>query len=103
MDKKQAIAYLLSEMSDDADKIRGVSSNNILNGKVNPKIFDACKSLNFSLTANGSLYDNSFSGFLPDLMQIFYKERKTFKNKMIESKKDLEEINAELKRRGLTK
>ncbi len=36
-------------------------------------------------------------------MDKMYKDRKMFKKKMIEAEKNLEEINAELKRRGLTK
>jgi hypothetical protein len=34
-------------------------------------------------------------------MDKMYKERKQFKDKMIEAKKDLEAINNELKKRGL--
>jgi hypothetical protein len=34
-------------------------------------------------------------------MSNMYKDRKMFKNKMIDTKKQLEEIDAELKRRGL--
>jgi hypothetical protein len=34
-------------------------------------------------------------------MDKMYKERKTYKDKMIESKKKVEAINLELKKRGL--
>ena len=65
------------------------------------KCFDIAKQMNASITANGTLYSNEKRGFLPDLMDKMYGERKMFKDKMIESKKKLEEINAELSKRGL--
>ena len=65
------------------------------------KIFLEAKSKNFSITANGTYYDNTKQGFLAELMDKMFKERKTYKNKMIEAKKNLEEINKELQKRGL--
>lgn len=65
------------------------------------KLFEIAKQENFSITANGTCYTNKQHGFLPELMDKMYKDRKAFKNKMIEAKKNLEEINEELKRRGL--
>ena len=60
------------------------------------------KQKNFSTAANGTTYRKDIRGFLPELMEKMYKDRKMFKIKMIESKKDLEKINLELKSRGLT-
>jgi len=65
------------------------------------KIMQESKENNVSVTANGTYYDNSKQGFLGELMDKMFKERKTFKNKMLEAKKNLEQINEELKRRGL--
>ena len=65
------------------------------------KIFLEAKSKNFYITANGTYYDNTKQGFLAELMDKMFKERKTYKNKMIEAKKNLEEINKELQKRGL--
>lgn len=61
---------------------------------IDPKILDAVKVLNFSLAANGTLYDKSFMGFVPELMDKLYKERSAFKKLMIETKIRLEEIKA---------
>lgn len=60
------------------------------------------KEKDLSVAANGTTFKKDVRGFLPELMDNMYKDRKMFKIKMIESKKKLEEINAELKRRGLT-
>lgn len=83
--------------------LRGtVAPDGILkNGIVAMKALEEYKEKNVSIAANGTTYRKDIRGFLPELMDKMYKDRKMFKNKMIESKKDLEEINAELKRRGL--
>ena len=65
------------------------------------KVFEYAKQQNVSIAANGTCYTNKKHGFLPELMDKMYKERKQFKDKMIESKKALEAINTELKKRGL--
>lgn len=65
------------------------------------KYFEQASHMGCSIAANGTMYDNSKRGFLPELMDKMYKERKEFKNKMIDSKKKLEEVNKELKKRGL--
>ena len=85
--------------------LRGtVAPDGILkNGIVAMKALEEYKEKNLSIAANGTTYRKDIRGFLPELMDKMYKDRKMFKNKMIDAKKDLEEINAELKRRGLTK
>jgi hypothetical protein len=65
------------------------------------KLLDLAKQEGFGIAANGTCFTNKKHGFLPELMDKMYKERKEFKNKMIEAKKDLEAINNELKKRGL--
>lgn len=65
------------------------------------KLFSLLKEDKISITANGTCYTNEKHGFLPELMDKMYKDRKAFKNQMLESKKNLEAINEEIKRRGL--
>ena len=85
------------------DGMRGVvSPDGILkNGMVAMQNLEDNKNKDLSTAANGTTYRKDIRGFLPELMDKMYKDRKMFKNKMIESKKDLEEINAELKRRAI--
>jgi len=85
------------------DGMRGVvSPDGILkNGIVTMQNLEDNKNKDLSTAANGTTYRKDIRGFLPELMDKMYKDRKMFKNKMIESKKDLEEINAELKRRAI--
>lgn len=97
--------YNISPETITTDGLRGtVAPDGILkNGLVSMKALEEYKEKNLSVAANGTTYRKDVRGFLPELMDQMYKDRKMFKNKMIEAKKDLEEINAELKRRGLTK
>lgn len=87
-----------------SDGVRGsISPDGILNNSQHSISFlDSMKGKNLSTAANGTTYRKDIRGFLPDLMDNLYKDRKMFKNKMIESKKMLEDINEELRRRGLT-
>ena len=83
--------------------MRGViSPEGILqNGKVSLSAIEEFKKKNLSVAANGTTYRKDIRGFLPELMETMYEERKMYKKKMIAAKKDLEDINKELKRRGL--
>lgn len=49
------------------------------------------------ITANGYVYDKSKQGFLPEMMELMYNERKQYKKKMLEAQAELEEINKQLK------
>jgi len=79
-----------------------ISPINILNGdKDTLDIINTHKSKGLSIAANGTTYTKSKRGFLPELMDTMYQERKMYKNKMIESQKELEKINTELKSRSV--
>lgn len=58
------------------------------------------KKVNLTMTANGALY-RRVKGFLPELMEKMYNDRVIFKEKMIEEKKKLEQIESEMRRRGI--
>jgi DNA polymerase elongation subunit (family B) len=63
----------------------------ILEGAFNdPSIKNQLQSQNLSITGNGCMFDKDYVGFLPELMDRFYKERSTFKKKMIEAEKAYE-------------
>ena len=47
------------------------------------------------------MYRKDVRGFLPELMEKMYNDRVIFKKKMIEEKKKLEEIESEMRRRGI--
>jgi len=97
--------YNISTETITPDEVRGlISPDAILKGDVvATKLIQQFKEKNLSVAANGTTYRKDIRGFLPELMDTMYQERKTFKNKMIESQKHLEEITKELMRRALTK
>jgi DNA polymerase elongation subunit (family B) len=97
--------YNISPETITDEGLRGtVSPDGILkNGLVSMSAIEEYKEKNLSVAANGTTYRKDIRGFLPELMETMYEERKLYKNKMIESKRNLEQVNAELKRRGLTK
>lgn len=55
----------------------------------------------YCVCANGAQYRKDIRGFLPELMEKMYNDRVIFKKKMIEEKKKLEEIESEMRRRGI--
>lgn len=96
--------YNISPETITEDGMRGVISPDALlkNAPVAKSFIEKFKNKDLSIAANGTTYRKDIRGFLPELMETMYQDRKMFKNKMIDAKKDLEAINAEIKRRGLT-
>jgi len=84
-------------------KLRGMLSlNKILNHDPKTmKELEGHSSSKYSVTANGVLFSKEKQGFMPSLMEKMYEERKMYKKKMIQSQKDLEEIENELRKRGI--
>jgi DNA polymerase elongation subunit (family B) len=97
--------YNISPETITKESVRGVVSPEgvLKRGSVTMGVLEDNKKRNVSTAANGTTYRKDVRGFLPELMDQMYKDRKMFKNKMIDAKKNLEDINAEMKRRGLTK
>jgi DNA polymerase elongation subunit (family B) len=95
--------YNISPETATNEGLRGVISPEgvLTNGAVTMKTLNENKEKNLSTAANGTTYQKNVRGFLPELMDKMYKDRKMFKNKMIEAKKQLEQVNLEIKNRGL--
>ena len=55
----------------------------------------------YSIGANGARYRKDVRGVLPTVVEKVFFDRKNFKKKMIEAKKDKSDLEAEMKRRGL--
>lgn len=54
-----------------------------------------------SIAANGTTYRRDIRGFLPELMDKMYAERKEYKKKMLAAKSRMKDLEQEAKRRGL--
>jgi DNA polymerase elongation subunit (family B) len=75
-----------------------IDVESILNRKTDLSVL---KEHNVGITPNRQLFSREKQGFLAELMESMYDDRKKFKKEMIEAQKELEEIEAEMKRRGL--
>ncbi len=68
-----------------------VTVDSILGGQLNKDdIQESLDKSNCSLTASGFMFTKNKRGFLPELMDKMYKDRKMYKSKMIEVKKEFE-------------
>lgn len=74
----------------------------ILSGALNePALRQKLTDQNLTIAASGCFFDRDRQGFLPRLMEQMYNDRVKYKKLMIEAKKKLELIDAELKRRDI--
>ena len=55
----------------------------------------------YAVCPNGAMYRKDVRGFLPELMEKMYNDRVVYKEKMIAAKKELEQIESEMRRRGI--
>lgn len=89
MTRTEAIEYLLSVM-DDLSRIRELTVNQILYQTVDPRLIEACKTLNFSLCANGVLFDNTQRGFFGEMIDKMFSDRQKYKKQMLSYQQQLE-------------
>ncbi len=68
----------------------------ILNEEINFELYK-----DYAICSNGAMYSKKKEGFLPELMNKMYLERKAFKGEMLKSKQKLVDIESEMKKRGL--
>lgn len=78
--------------------ISNVKVETLLSGKIDTSFL---KTLNCSLTPNGQLFRNDRQGFLAEMMEEMYDNRKKFKKLMLEAEKEYENVLKELEKRGI--
>jgi len=100
-DVRQMSHQEIEEELEALKKVRELSSQVNVDKILNKELdLEPLRKVNLTMTANGALYYR-VKGFLPELMEKMYEDRVIFKQKMIEAKKALEEIESEMKRRGI--
>jgi DNA polymerase elongation subunit (family B) len=88
--------YNLSPETILEEKHPTVNVDKILNESIDFDLYkDKC------VCANGAMFRKDKRGFLPELMEKIYDERVVFKKKMLEEERKLEQIENEMKRRGI--
>jgi DNA polymerase elongation subunit (family B) len=95
--------YNISPETITDDGMRGVVSpaGILSNGEVSMNSIKMFTDKNLSVAANGTTFLKDRRGFLPELMDKMYQDRKMFKYKMIECQKELEKVVAVMKSRGI--
>jgi DNA polymerase elongation subunit (family B) len=59
------------------------------------------KDKNLTMTANGATFTREFRGVMPRLTETMFSNRKKYKNKMLETRREIEAIKIEMNKRGL--
>jgi DNA polymerase elongation subunit (family B) len=78
------------------EKIKNVSVERVIHKQVNFGNLE-----NKCVTANGCLYDKTKRGIFPELVEKIFNDRQIFKKKMLNEEKNLEEIENEMRGRGI--
>lgn len=65
--------------------------------------FSLLKKYNLTITPNGAIYRRDILGFLPEIMDVKYQERKKYKNLMLAAKRELEVETDSTKKKDLSK
>jgi len=73
-----------------------VTIDKVLNQEINFEMYS-----DYAVCANGAMFRKDVKGFMPELMEKMYADRKVFKGKMLDSKQKLVDIEAEIKKRGI--
>ena len=85
------------------DNMRRVISSNISVDSLLSRKHDlgVLKDENVCLTANGQFYRRDKQGFMPEMVEKMFADRKVYKKKMLDAEQEYERINEEIARRGL--
>lgn len=85
-------------------KLRSVFSvDRVLGEEVPREYLDELKRLNYSVTPNGALFKRDRVGFLGELMEKMYEDRKLYKKEMLKYMTELEQEKDENRKRELIK
>jgi DNA polymerase elongation subunit (family B) len=86
--------YNLSPETKTADGLRrGIIPSSVLQGTpTSLQLIDHARKANLCLAANGTTYRRDIRGFLPELMDTMYKQRKEYKKLMLEAKAALKRL-----------
>lgn len=82
-----------------ADKLP-LTVEDIINGKLETQGFPILKD-DVAVAGTGYMFKRNVKGFLPELMFEYYNDRKVFKKKMLAAEQGIEDIEAEMRRRGM--
>jgi DNA polymerase elongation subunit (family B) len=88
--------YNLSPETFLGERYPGVTLDKLINKELSIENID-----NKCVSANGFLYDKNKKGVFPQLVEKIFNERQLYKKQMLKEQAKLQEIEAELKKRGI--
>jgi DNA polymerase elongation subunit (family B) len=91
----------LIEPSDYTPEMRNIISEGVSVDKLLTKQVDTTKLKNVTLTPNGQFFRTDVRGFIPQMMEEMYEDRKKFKKLMIEAEKKYQVENDPIKKNEL--
>ncbi len=91
----------LIEPSDYTQEMRDIISEGVSVEKLLKKQVDLSALKDVTITPNGQFFSTKKQGFLPEMLETLYEDRKKFKKMMLQAKQELEYVKAELEKRGL--
>ena len=77
--------------------------DNVMDNIINHNIDTSClKKFDVSLTGSGYMFKRDNKGFMPEIMEHIYNQRRQVKKQMLNNESNAEKLKAEIHRRGLT-
>jgi len=93
----------LIEPSDYTEDMREILSDGISVNKLLDEKLDLSKLKNVTLTPNGEFFRTDIKGFLPEMLEEMYEDRKKFKKMMLQAEQEFENSNDSDERHELEK
>jgi DNA polymerase elongation subunit (family B) len=90
LDLDSLYPHLIMEFNLGPDTLLDVKHPSVSVDKILNQELDFSDYQDYCICPNGSLYRKDIKGFLPELMEKMYSERKIYKNKMLEAKRQYE-------------
>ena len=93
----------LVDVKDYTDEMRDIISQGVSVDKLLMKQVNTSELVNVTITPNGQFFRTDKAGFLADMMETMYEDRKKFKNLMLKYKQDYENEKDESKKYEIEK
>jgi len=91
----------LVEPENYTDEMRNILNQGVTVEKLLNQQIDLSGLKNVTVTPNGQFFDTTKRGFLPEMLEEMYNDRKKFKKLMLDAEQELEYVLAEIERRGI--
>lgn len=100
--ERNEILYKIKDENNETYK-QLIDMDNVMDNIINHNIDTNClKNFDVSLTGSGYMFKRDNKGFMPEIMEHIYNQRRQVKKQMLINESNAEKLKAEIHRRGLT-